>query len=87
MKAMHLNIRQIGNSHGVVIPKPLLAQLQLTVESGVELTVEGDSLVLRQPKRTLRKGWAEAAQRIATAGEDSLLMGEFANADDSEHTW
>ena len=43
-----------------------------------ELPVQGDSLP--QP---LRKGWAEAAQKIAAAGEDFLAMGEFPNAEDA----
>ena len=35
MRAVHISIRQIGNSHGVVIPKPVLAQLGLDAKAGV----------------------------------------------------
>jgi len=94
MRALHVNIRQIGNSHGVVIPKPLLEQLGLNAETGAEMTIEGGALVLRKPvlrkpvlRKPVRKGWAEAAKKIAEAGDDALVMGEFANAADEELVW
>jgi antitoxin MazE len=71
MKAMHVNIRRIGNSQGIVIPKPVLAQLGLDAEAGAEMTVEGDALVLRRPASSLRAGWAEAARKIAEAVTDA----------------
>lgn len=84
---MHVTIRQIGNSQGVVIPKPLLAQVGLDAESGVEMTIEGGALVLRRPTKLARAGWAEAAKKVAEAGDDKLVMGEFANEDDAELIW
>lgn len=87
MKAMHVTIRPIGNSHGVVIPKPLLAQLGLNGKDGAEMTIEGGALVLRKPASPVRTGWAEAARKIAEAGDDALVMGEFGNAADTELAW
>ena len=87
MKAIHVSIRQIGNSHGIVIPKPVLAQLGLNADMGAEMTIEGASLVLRAPASPARKGWAEAARKIAESGDDELVMGEFGNAADKELTW
>jgi antitoxin MazE len=87
MKALQLSIRRIGNSQGVVIPKPVLAQLGLNSESGAEMTIEGGALVLRRPASPARAGWAEAARKIAEAGDDALVMGEFGNAGDSELVW
>ncbi len=87
MKTVHVNIRQIGNSQGIVIPKPLLAQLGLDSKAGAEMTIEGDALVLRRPAGAVREGWAEAAKRVAEAGDDQLVMGEFGNAEDSELVW
>ena len=34
-----------------------------------------------------RTGWAEAARKIAAAGDDELVMREFGNAADTELTW
>ena len=85
MKPMHVTIRQIGNSQGVVIPKPLLAQLGL--EGEAEMTVEAGALVLRRPAKPARDGWAEAAKKIAAQGDDKLVMGEFGNEGDPQWTW
>ena len=87
MKAIHVSIRQIGNSQGAVIPKPVLAQLGLNGEVGAEMTLGGGALVLRAPASPARKGWAEAARKIADAGDDAPVMGEFSNAADPELTW
>lgn len=87
MKAMRVNIRRVGNSQGVVIPKPVLTQLGLTKDAGVEMTIENDALVLRRPANPVRAGWAEAARKIAEAGDDTLVMGEFGNAGDTELVW
>lgn len=40
MRPVHVSIRQIGNSQGVVIPKPVLAQLGLDSKAGAEMTIE-----------------------------------------------
>lgn len=84
---MHLNIRQIGNSQGIVIPKSVLAQSGLDSTVGAEMTIENDALALWRPAHPPRAGWAEAAKRIAEAGDDELVMGEFGNADDAELVW
>jgi antitoxin MazE len=87
MRALHVGILQIGNSQGIVIPKPVLAQLGLDSETGVEMMIEDGALVLRRPANPARSGWAAAARRIAEAGDDELVMGEFGNAGDSELVW
>jgi antitoxin MazE len=87
MKAIHVNIRRVGNSQGVVIPKPVLTQLGLSAEAGVEMTIEDDALVLRRPANRVRTGWAEAARKIAKTGDDRLVMGEFGNVGDAELVW
>lgn len=75
----------MGNSHGVLIPKPILAQLRL--ENEVEMEVEDDALVIRRPREQARAGWADASKAVAQAGDDAMVMGEFSNADDAELTW
>jgi antitoxin MazE len=87
IKAMHVKIRRVGNSQGVVIPKPILAQLGLSRDAEVEMTIEDDALVLRRPAKLVRAGWAEAARKIAEAGDDTLVMGGFGNAGDTELVW
>jgi antitoxin MazE len=85
MRALPVTVRRIGNSLGVVIPKPVLAQVGLSEQA--EMTVERGAIVLRKPRKATRSGWAQAAQSVAKMGEDELLMGEFANAADVELEW
>jgi antitoxin MazE len=82
MKTM---IRRVGNSQGVLIPKPLIAQIGLHDE--VEMTIERDAIVLRKPRTSSREGWAAAARAVGAAGGDELAWPEFANADDAELKW
>jgi antitoxin MazE len=75
----------MGNSQGVLIPKPILAQLGF--EGEVDMEVENGALIIRKPRKKSREGWAEASKAIAAAGDDALVMGEFPNADDAELPW
>ena len=84
---MHVSIRQIGNSQGVVIPKPILRQLGLSGESGAEMTIENEALIIRRPRKAPRADWAAASKRIAEAGDDALAMGEFGNVADADLVW
>ncbi|MDO8713980.1 MAG: AbrB/MazE/SpoVT family DNA-binding domain-containing protein [Polynucleobacter sp.] len=82
---MHLQIRQIGNSRGVVIPKAILEQVGFDDEA--ELVVEGGRLVLSKPKKNPREGWAEDSKAISEAGEDTLVLGDFSNEGDEDWVW
>lgn len=75
----------MGNSQGVLIPKPLLAQVGLEVEA--EMSVEKGAIVIRKPRRVPRADWAAAAQRIAAAKDDALAWPEFANDADGDLNW
>jgi antitoxin MazE len=85
MKIIQIPIRAIGNSRGIVIPKPLLAQLGLN--DVADVTLERGALVLRKPASASRAGWAQAAQAVAGQADDKLLMGEFGNLDDAGLQW
>ena len=52
-----------------------------------EMTIEGGALVLRKLVKSVRAGWAEAAQKIAEQGDDALVMGEFGNETDAKLAW
>ncbi len=77
----------MGNSQGVLIPKPVLAQLGLENEVEMEMEVENDTIVLRRPRHKAREGWAEASEVLAQTGGDTLVMGEFGNTEDAELAW
>ena len=82
---MLTTIRRLGNSQGVLIPKPLLQQVGLVDQA--DMRVEGDALVLRRPKAAPRASWAEASKELAAAGDDFLVLPEFANEGDKELKW
>lgn len=86
MEPIPVSIRKIGNSQGFVVPKAMLAQLGLDASISAEMTIEHDALVVRRPK-VIRKGWAEASKRIAVAGDDALVFGEFGNSADDDFVW
>ena len=82
---MKTAIRKMGNSQGVIIPKPLLAQVGFKDEA--VMTIEDDALVLRPVRRSPREGWEEASRRVADHGDDMLTWPEFANDDDKHLKW
>ena len=82
---MLTTIRRLGNSRGILIPKPLLKQAGL--EDQAEILVEGNTLILRRPRKVPRQGLAEASKEIAARGEDRLVLGDFANEADADWTW
>jgi antitoxin MazE len=82
---MLTTIRRLGNSRGILIPKPLLAQAGLVDQA--EILVEGNTLILRRPRKAPRQGWAEASKEIAAHGEDRLALPDFANDADEDWTW
>jgi antitoxin MazE len=84
---MKSRIVQIGNSRGIRIPKLLLAQTGLPEE--VEITAEGESIIIRPAKKP-RTGWAAAFRRMARCGDDRLLdeLGPtLSNWDENEWEW
>jgi antitoxin MazE len=82
---LHVAVRAIGNSRGVVIPKVILEQLG--IEGEVDMTLEGEKIILSKPKNSIRKNWSKDAKLIALAGEDNLIMGDFNNESDGDWVW
>jgi antitoxin MazE len=69
---MKTQLIPIGNSRGIRIPKAILQQCDMSNE--VELAVEGRQIILSPSGQKPRKGWREAAVRMAAAGDDELLI-------------
>ncbi len=84
---MRAALRRLGNSRGVILPKPILAQLGIGQEDCLDMIVEQDRIVLTRLSSTPRAGWAVAAAEIAAAGEDALVWPEFGNDGDAELKW
>ncbi|MFN2529276.1 MAG: AbrB/MazE/SpoVT family DNA-binding domain-containing protein [Candidatus Baltobacteraceae bacterium] len=83
---MKTTLHRIGNSQGVILPKPILAQIGLT-NGEMEMTVESDAIVLRKLRKEPRAGWAQKSKAVGSAGEDALVWPEWSNEADDSLTW
>jgi len=77
---MRLELTRIGNSRGIRIPKPLIAQCGLG--DVVELRVTPEGIVIA-PHRAAREGWKQAFAASHSA-EREMLLDPAANAFDGE---
>jgi antitoxin MazE len=85
--AMLSAVKKFGNSAGVIIPKPLLAELGAQAGDSVDLRLEDGRIVIERVAVLARKGWAEDAQRLAAEKDDGLVWPEFGNDEDAKLTW
>jgi len=67
---MKTRLVRIGNSRGIRLPKPLIAQAGLTEE--VELHVRDGAIVIERASMP-RAGWAQAAIEMHERDEDRLV--------------
>ncbi|HEV7699047.1 MAG TPA: hypothetical protein VGO43_02360 [Pyrinomonadaceae bacterium] len=66
---MKTQIIQIGNSHGIRIPKVLLEDTRIAGE--VDLELHPDGILIRKAQRP-RAGWDEAFKAMAENDDDDL---------------
>jgi antitoxin MazE len=84
---MRAPIRRMGNSAGIILPKPVLAELGVAAGDDLSLTLERGRVVLVPTKAHPRAGWAEAAKEIANSYDDTLVWPEFGNIEDDNLAW
>ena len=82
---MEVAIRKMGNSQGVLIPKPILIQVGL--DGTADLQVRNGVIEIRAVRRNPREGWADDARHLAKLGGDALVWPEVANEGDHELVW
>jgi len=80
---MKTRLISIGNSRGVRLPKPLIEEAGLSDE--VEIRVRAGAIVIAAAPQP-RAGWAEAAQRLSTRGEEEVLEAPT-HFDEEEWEW
>ena len=68
---MRKKLTAIGNSLGLVIEKPILELLDIDKDTELEMTTDGNVLIL-EPKRHRRNRVAEAARRVMDAHDGTL---------------
>ena len=67
---MRVALRKMGNSVGVIVPKPLLKELGAAAGTPFDMCIE-DGRIVATPLRRRRERWAKAAAAVAAAQEDS----------------
>ena len=82
---MKVAIRKMGNSQGVLIPKPILAQVGL--EGTADLQVRDGVIEIRAILPNPREGWADDAKRLAAQDDEGLVWPEVANEGDDTLVW
>lgn len=73
---MKTTLRRIGNSQGVLIPAPLLAECGITNE--IDLRLEGTKIIIEAARPT-RAGWFDGYQ----AKDDTNVWHDLSPAADS----
>lgn len=69
---MQKQLTKIGSSLGIIIDKPILDLLRITADTALEVTTDGDRLVL-QPIRTIKEADARSSyRRVASLHKKSL---------------
>ena len=74
---MRALVRKFGNSSGVIIPKPILVQLGVEVGDGLDLSLDGNRIVLAPLKQNPRAEWAKqpsASPRPVMTPSDGLSL-------------
>ena len=82
---MEISIIKIGNSKGIRLPKTVLRQF--SIEDKLEMEVHESEIVLKPVKKTPRKGWKEAFEKMHEKEEDTQLLPSFEEEENFEWEW
>ena len=69
---MRKKLSAIGNSLGVVIEKPILELLDIDRETELEMTTDGERLII-EPIRSAKRAKVKAAVQRAMVSHDATL--------------
>lgn len=70
---MKQNLRQIGNSKGIILPASFLKELQINDNSELEMEIEENKIIISKIEEP-RKGWLEACEKMHKNGDDRLII-------------
>jgi antitoxin MazE len=88
---MRSALKKIGNSSGLIIPKPLLLEIGAEAGDAVEIEVEDGRLVVSKVARAVREGWAEASMTLGLQGfseqDVEWLEAPLTGETDEDWTW
>lgn len=86
---MKSSLRKMGNSTGMILPKPVLQELGVASGTIMEVVVENGRVVATPIVRKIQDGWAEAAKVIggSAISEEEAEWSGFGNEDDDALQW
>lgn len=86
---MHTALRKMGNSTGIILPKPILTALGLSTGAKLDLELNDGRVIVTPVKHVPREGWAEAAAAIGALPltEEEQAWLDMPNNFDDEWTW
>ena len=83
---MTTTIRNIGNSKGIILPKNILAQCD--IETDVSIEVKDHRIIITASPEPKRKGWEKAFKEMAENNDDTLIMPDIFNDENTDDwTW
>jgi antitoxin MazE len=85
---MKSQIRKLGNSQGVIIPKPLLDEIGVVAGDPVNLKVNKKGRLVMSPVRgEVRAGWAKDSKALAQSGETGRVWPAMAAGSERPLKW
>ena len=84
---MRTALRRMGNSAGMIVPKPILDELGSRIGEDFEIKVENGRIVAAPVRGGVRAGWAQAARDVAAADDDAPAWPDLANDGDADLRW
>lgn len=83
------SVRRMGNSSGIIIPKPLLTEIGSAPGDAVDVVVRDGALVVTPLRSDDRAGWSEAARLIGAdePSADDRAWLAFGNDGDRDLAW
>lgn len=83
---MEMNIINIGNSKGIIIPDKVLKLLR--IKDKVHVSIEGDKLIIKSLNSNPRANWADQFMSANSDNNDSVLISDvFEDEDIDDWTW
>jgi antitoxin MazE len=80
-------IRKVGNSHGIIIPRPMLGEIGVGPNDPVDLRVKKGRLVITPVERDPRAGWAEVSEKLAAENEGGLVWPDVDHPPNGRLKW
>ncbi len=65
-------LTRIGNSLGLIIERPILELLNVDESTPLEITTDGDALIIRPLRGTRSERLSSTAKRVTTAHKETL---------------